>query len=149
MISTGKYRLDSAAVLIIRLALGSLFLYVSIDKITDPSKFALIIHNYRILPVEIINAVALIVPWIEAVLGIALIFGIWIEASALLLSGIIVVFIVLLMTAIIRGLNIQCGCFSVDAESEMVSWMRVIEDIGMLAGSLYIWFYSLLNRVKE
>lgn len=136
----------SIAVYVVRLFLGTLFLYVSIDKIINPAKFAEIIYNYRILPVGMLNLVALIIPWLEAVLGITLIFGIWLETSALLLSGIIIVFIVLLISAISRGLDIQCGCFSLDADGGRVSWMRVIEDVLMLAGTLFIWFQALFKK---
>ena len=50
----------------IRLVLGFLFLYASLDKILLPSKFAEVIYNYRILPVELLNICAIIVPWLEA-----------------------------------------------------------------------------------
>lgn len=122
----------------IRLILGFLFLYASLDKISNPQKFAEIIYNYRILPVELLNICAIIVPWLEAMIGLALLLGIWVETAALLLSGITVIFIILIISAIMRGLDIECGCFSLDAAGSLVSWKRVVEDILILAGGLYL-----------
>ena len=133
--------IKSTIAIIIRVILGFLFLYASFDKIIYPSKFAEVIYNYRLLPVELVNICAILVPWIEAFIGIMLLIGIWVDASAFMLSGITFVFTFLIISAIFRGLNIECGCFSLDAEGSLVSWKRVIEDIFILIGGLYlIWF---------
>ena len=136
-----KTTVKSTIAIIIRLILGFLFIYASLDKIIYPSKFAEVIYNYRLLPVELVNICAILVPWIEVFIGIMLLIGIWVDASAFMLSGITFVFTFLIISAIFRGLNIECGCFSLDAEGSLVSWKRVIEDIFILIGGLYlVWF---------
>ncbi|MGC9364817.1 MAG: MauE/DoxX family redox-associated membrane protein [Fidelibacterota bacterium] len=135
-----KYTIHFYLRIVIRLILGFLFLYASLDKITNPQKFAEIIYNYRILPVELLNICALLVPWLEALIGLALLLGVWVETAALLLSGITVLFIILIISAILRGLDIECGCFSLDAAGSLVSWKRVVEDIVILVGGLYLFF---------
>jgi len=133
--------IKSTVAIIIRVILGFLFIYASLDKIIYPSKFAEVIYNYRLLPVEFVNICAILVPWIEVFIGVMLLIGIWVDASAFMLSGITFVFIFLIISAIFRGLNIECGCFSLDAEGSLVSWKRVIEDIFILIGGLYlVWF---------
>lgn len=133
--------IKSTIAIIIRLILGFLFIYASLDKIIYPSKFAEVIYNYRLLPVELVNICAILVPWIEVFIGVMLLIGIWVDASAFMLSGITFVFTFLIISAIFRGLNIECGCFSLDAEGSLVSWKRVIEDIFILIGGLYlVWF---------
>jgi len=136
-----KMTIYSALAVAVRIILGFLFIYTSLDKILDPPKFAAVIYNYRILPVELINICAIVVPWIEALIGVTLLLGIWVESSALLLSGITAVFIILIISAIVRGLNIECGCFSLDAEGSLVSWKRVIEDVFILVGGIYLLVY--------
>jgi len=136
-----KTTVKSTIAIIIRIILGFLFLYASLDKIIYPSKFAEVIYNYRVLPVELVNICAILVPWIEVIIGVMLLIGIWVDASAFMLSSITFVFTFLIISAIFRGLNIECGCFSLDAEGSLVSWKRVIEDIFILIGGLYlIWF---------
>lgn len=127
--------------IVVRVILGFLFLYAALDKITNPQKFAEIIYNYRLLPVELLNLCAVVVPWLEAFIGLALLLGIWVETAAFLLSGITVFFIILIISAILRGLDIECGCFSLDTTGSLVSWKRVAEDIFILVGGLYLLIY--------
>ncbi|MCK9243919.1 MAG: DoxX family membrane protein [Candidatus Marinimicrobia bacterium] len=131
---------------VIRLALGFLFIYAAIDKIIQPEKFAVVIYNYRVLPFEFVNIVAIIVPWLEVAIGITLILGIWLETAAFLLSVLSIGFIMLIISAIARGLNIECGCFTLSESGSLVSWKRVIEDILILAGGLFIFFRHLPEK---
>ena len=82
-------------------------------------------------------------------LGIALLLGIWIETSAFMLSGLTLFFIVMIISAIARGLDIECGCFSLDAEGSLVSWKRVIEDVFILAGGIYLMFYNRDTKTQS
>ena len=65
-----------------RLILGIVFIYASIDKIIDPVSFSDTIDNYHISPYSLNNLAALIIPWIELLIGICLIFGIYIEGAS-------------------------------------------------------------------
>ena len=143
-----KAKILSAIAILIRLLLGFLFLYSALDKILDPAKFAEVIYNYRLLPVELLNICAMIVPWVEITIGITLLLGVWLTASALLLSGLTIVFIGLLLSAIVRGLNIECGCFSLDAEGSLVSWKRIFEDILILIGGIYLIWYQIKKQAR-
>jgi putative oxidoreductase len=98
-------------ILFMRLALGGLFVAAGFLKIVDPGKFAISVANYRLLPHELINLVAIMLPWIELVAGLFLVFGVWTRASAVLISGMTAAFMVAIVTALARGLDIECGCF--------------------------------------
>ena len=63
------------ASMVLRLALGGIFLYASIDKIIHPRAFAEIIFNYHLLPDQLINVMALILPWLEGLLAVFLLLG--------------------------------------------------------------------------
>jgi len=130
--------------IIIRLVLGFIFLYASLDKIIYPQKFAEVIYNYRLMPIELLNICAIIVPWVEAFIGVSLLIGSRVDVSAFMLSVITFFFILMIISAIVRGLNIECGCFSLDAEGSLVSWKRVIEDVFILVGGIFL----LLNKKK-
>ncbi|MDD5231558.1 MAG: hypothetical protein PHC43_09535, partial [Candidatus Marinimicrobia bacterium] len=75
-----------------------------------------------------------------------LILGIWLETAAFLLSVLSIGFIMLIISAIARGLNIECGCFTLSESGSLVSWKRVIEDILILAGGLFIFFRHLPEK---
>ncbi|HPC35970.1 MAG TPA: MauE/DoxX family redox-associated membrane protein [Candidatus Marinimicrobia bacterium] len=127
----------------IRLVIGFLFIYAAIGKIIHPEKFAVVVYNYRVLPIELVNIVAILVPWLEIAIGVTLILGVWLETAAFLLCILTIGFIVLIISAIVRGLNIECGCFTLTKEGALVSWKRVAEDVLILAGGLFIFFRHL------
>ena len=57
---TPGFGLRGILVLSFRLVLGAMFLYAGIVKIADPAAFAQAVANYRILPLALVNAAAVI-----------------------------------------------------------------------------------------
>lgn len=146
VIKSGKWGANGLELL--RIILGALFVYASLDKIFEPAEFANVIYNYRILPVELINCCALLVPWLELLLGVCLLLGIWLETVSLMLAALTMVFIILLATALFRGLNIECGCFTLSNGGDRVSWKRIAEDVIILAGLLLV-FCKNFTAIKH
>lgn len=108
--------------LLSRLVLGGLFIYASLDKIAHPEDFAKIISNYQLLPQFLINIFAVVLPWVEMISGLLLIFGRFTRSAAIVLSGLLLVFMVAIGISTIRGLDVSCGCFST-TYSEPESWL--------------------------
>ncbi len=135
----------------LRIMLGAIFIYAAYEKISSPSEFAQVIRNYRIIPDSLSNLIAVVLPWLEFYCGLFLIVGIFIRGSSLLLSGILFVFLLALISAQVRGLNIDCGCFGA---GETVGWGKVVEDFFLLLTSLTIFiirndFFSLDSKIKR
>jgi len=125
--------------LIARLVLGGVFLVAAIDKIAVPEAFAKSINNYHIVPTNLVNFSALLLPWLELLCSIFLIVGVRVKAAAFLTSGMLIVFIVAIISAMIRGLDINCGCFSqVGVAPSKVGWGKVFEDIGLLIAGIIV-----------
>jgi len=138
-----------SVVLISRVILGALFIYASIDKIAHPLAFAQVIHHYRATPPDLINYIAIIMPWIELLAGITLIFGCMVKGSSLTINAMLVFFIVLLAITASRGINVSCGCFTTSTAVKSNLIMRIIEDIGMLILGLHIFvFYRSKKSLK-
>ena len=129
-------------VLIARIILGGIFIYASLDKISQPLAFADIINNYRILPVQLVNPLAIFLPWLEFITGLLLIIGKWTKGALLIYSTFLVIFIIALTQALVRGLDISCGCFSVSPSSTSTVWLRIVEDIIMLFCSVNLYRYT-------
>src|SRR5437588_9896762 len=72
----------------IQIALGLIFVVAALPKIVDPPSFAHMIYNYKIMPWALVNPMALIMPWIELLSGLALILGIW-KGTARTIIGIL------------------------------------------------------------
>lgn len=122
------------------LAIGAIFIYASVDKVLHPDLFADAVHEYDMLPLFAVNAFALAMPWVELVVGVALIIGVWRRAAGLLTATLSVAFMVAIAQAEIRGLRIECGCFSVSGMSATeASWGLFARDAALLLGSVLLW----------
>jgi putative oxidoreductase len=95
----------------LRLAVGGAFVAAGVLKIADPAKFALDVDNYRLAPHAMINLIAILIPWIEVTAGSFVLAGIWLRAAALVITSLTVMFFFVIVSALARGLNIECGCF--------------------------------------
>jgi hypothetical protein len=73
--------------------------------------------------------------------------GIFHSASALLLSGFLAVFLVLSTVTILRGIDIDCGCFG--SLNGKVDYKLILMDSVLLFFSLNIYFSCKAVRVKS
>lgn len=119
----------------IRLILGVVFVIASVDKIIHPAAFAKAIYNYQILPDAFINLTAIILPWLELLLGILLIWGLWLPGAALLTNLLLLVFFGALLFNVARGLDVHCGCFSTSTEgTPATAWYLIRDTIFVVLG---------------
>ena len=117
--------------LIFRVILGIIFIYASYDKILDPAGFSKNIHNYHVTPIAIENLAALIIPWLELIIGVFLIFGLFLEGTTNIIIALLVFFIIILSQAVFRGIDIHCGCFKLEADVGTTDFrMELIRRIG-------------------
>lgn len=136
-----KFLSNKYLLLVSRIILGFVFIFASIEKIADPSAFSDSIYNYRILPMFSINFFALFIPWLEVISGLLLILGIKQRENSLLINALLALFIILILSALIRGLDIECGCFGT-ARAEMVGIQKIIENLVLLTLGLHIYFFK-------
>lgn len=123
-------------VLSARLLLGFVFVVASIDKLADPNAFAVSISYYRLVGEPVTLILATILPWVELLAGLFLLFGIMMRGSSLLLLLMLVLFTAGVISGIARGLDISCGCFTRDPNVDKIGWMKVLENLGLIGLSL-------------
>ncbi len=122
----------------VQFVLAAIFVVAGFGKIMDPPGFAHEIHNYKLLPGVAVNALALVLPWVEVVAGVALFFGAGRRASARILGVFLVVFVIALTINLVRGRPVDCGCFGgpkipkTDAERLGDMKLAIARDLGML-----------------
>ena len=115
-----------------QIILGLLFLAASLAKIVDVTSLASQVHNFHLLPFWSEHLVAMTLPWIELMAGLALVLGIRARAGAWLLGVLLAGFTAGIVLAMARGLNFECGCFGT-ADGTRVGWVKLAENLGMLA----------------
>lgn len=114
----------------LRVVLGLIMLYAAVPKFfnweavawggfpphgfpppIDLSPFARSVYNYRVLPVPAVHLAAMVVVGVETLAALCLLGGFWVRAASLLLGILQACFLMGMVQAIIRGLDIECGCF--------------------------------------
>jgi hypothetical protein len=119
-----------------RMLLGAIFIAASIDKIAHPAEFAKIVSNYQILPGHLVNIVAIVLPWLEAILGAFILYGWCLPGAVILANLLLVTFFGALSAAIARGIDINCGCFSVKAATSLnTAWYLARDFLFLLLGT--------------
>jgi len=131
--------------LICRIILGVVFIYASYHKILDPASFSDNIHNFHITDnlIGTENLAALIIPWLELIVGVFLIFGVFLEGATSITIGLYIFFIIILSQAVFRGIDVHCGCFKTEADAGVTDLRfelikRIIEDFVLLGMAVVI-----------
>jgi len=133
----------------IQIGLGLLFIYASLDKIWNPGLFAKSISNYRILSLPLLHISAIILPWLELICGIALIINRYQRAANIIIGSLLMIFILATVSAMARGLDFNCGCFSVDSKESNVGLLKILQNTGLFLSTVLIEYRSKLVQPKS
>ncbi|MBN2755371.1 MAG: DoxX family membrane protein [Candidatus Goldbacteria bacterium] len=131
----------------LKLALGFVFIVASVGKIIDPAGFAKDVYSYVILPTTFVPFFASVAPWVEFIAGILLMLDITPRSNALIINGMLVVFIAAIAIDIYRGVEISCGCFDFLFPEEEIGVNTIIRDFIMLGAGIIVMFFDH-NEVK-
>lgn len=128
--------------------LGGFFLVAAAPKLLNPAAFALAVDNYHFLPAALVNLWALVLPWVELLVGLILVMGPGgdgrlaklTDAAAGLSALMYLSFFIALSSVLIRGYSISCGCFN-PAGTEPVHFFYLFRDGGLFILSLLVYFH--------
>lgn len=144
----------------VQILLGLFFIMSALPKIADPPSFAQMIYNYRLVTsnlggAHVLNLFALSLPWLELLLGLALVLGIWRRTAVIFVGALLVTFIVAISINLARGNAIDCGCFDPVGSNKTteqrfldMGW-TIVRDVAMLAMVVQIWFGMLREKVEN
>jgi len=135
---------------LLAIALGLIFVYSAVPKILEVHDFARDIRNYRFMPSWSYNLAALWLPWIELLSGFAVVSGVWKKGGNIVILGLLIVFTLAVISAVIRGLDIDCGCFGHTADqiarAHRVGLQKIIENLAMTAVAVFLTFAPALRK---
>jgi uncharacterized membrane protein YphA (DoxX/SURF4 family) len=132
-------------IIILRIVFGVILIAASIDKLIHPLQFARDVENYRLLGTLLSRWVAIWLPYLELTTGILLIAGVWFDAAAIINILLMFVFFLAIIQAYIRGLDINCGCFSVGSGAK-VSLSKIAYNLLLLMGSFLLFMAALKEK---
>ncbi len=134
----------------LELILGGVFIYSGLMKLFNLEGFVIVVANYKLIPTIFIKPFAYLLPFIELGFGTMFLLGMRYRIVRHTLSGLLIIFIIALTVNLIRGINVECGCFSVISDqksksSEMI--LFIIRDIVFL--SMFIIYNFYLKKEKN
>jgi len=129
--------------------LGVIFIYAGGTKLLEPEIFAVLIEAYGIVREGLLMPVAIGLPLLEMIAGIGLLFDI--HGSLAMITGLLVLFMVVLGYGIWMGLDVDCGCFGPeDPEAEAFHGLRLslFRDLLMMAGVFFIYGWRRYRAIR-
>jgi uncharacterized membrane protein YphA (DoxX/SURF4 family) len=138
-----------------RLIVAAVLIFAAVQKIWMPLEFARLIKEYHLLPDQVLNLVAVILPWLEIVCGLCFLSGLWLMGTAALLSSLNIIFVIaiayrawLIMSSTGVGffdLSYDCGCgFGV-----VYIPTKILENLLLVGVGLIILFAQRKVNVKD
>lgn len=138
-------RLPYTFTLVVRLALGCIFLLSSLPKIRQPYNFLSNVYNYELVGPKLGMLMAMTLPWLELLVGICLVGGIFTSGALLASVAMTAMFTFVLASALYRGLEISCGCFSA-SDAGIISYSTLIRTCLILLFSLAAYVCVVILR---
>lgn len=126
-----------------RLGLGAIFAIAGGMKLAHPTAFFADLLGYGVpLPEMFLRVIAVGLPWLEALTGVALLANVWPETIRPVVAAQCLSFLVMLGQAVARGLDLNCGCFGAEA----TGWFER-PDVGLVRA--IILFSTALYLIAE
>jgi len=135
--------------ILFRIIVGFIFIYAGLDKISNLPEFAKAISNYRLLPVELVNIFAIILPWIEVIAGVLILMGFFIQGGSLIILGLLITFTIAITINLVRGVDISCGCKTPWATSDKISLLKLLEEIVYIIMIIQVFLHDSLTFCLE
>lgn len=120
----------------LRLILAFLFILSALEKFKSLENFALNVDAYQIFSTSLVNLITLIIPWLELFIGFGLLFKFKLKANLILYLFLMFSFTTMIFIAMIKGLDIECGCFG--ESSTKVGIYKLIENLIIVSLNLVL-----------
>jgi len=127
--------------MLLRVGLGIMFLVSSIPKIRQPYDFLGSVYGFEIVGPNLGLLVASVLPWLELFLGICLIGGVFISGALLITIGLSIMFGVVISSAVMRGMDISCGCFG--PSQDKVNYLTIARSGSFILAAILAWILHL------
>jgi len=124
-------------ILVFRLILAAFFLVSSYGKLVDIERYSVdAVYNFGILPMFLARPFGLIMPFVELLCGLGLLFGVLTRLSALGITLMSLSFFIAKAIVLSQGRSIECGCFG--AVIDTLASVTIFMDIPMMVLALLV-----------
>lgn len=134
----------STFIIAVRFGLGALLVWSGFSKISEPYEFLSILHRYQLVPSKVALLIAVVLPWLELLLGISLSMNLLPLGASVGAAALGVGFLGAQASVLARNLIVPCGCFDMTG-GEAVGTMTMIRTGVFLAAAILL-SYAELHR---
>lgn len=124
-------------VLLVRVGLGIMLVAAGALKVGHANEFAAHITGFQLLPKAIVAPLALLLPFLELMVGAYLIAGLFTRFAAWFTAAEMAVFSGAIASAVVRGIHTSCGCFG-PSDQTTTSWPEAARDLGLAALAVFV-----------
>ncbi|MEO7069669.1 MAG: DoxX family protein [Nostocoides sp.] len=120
--------------LLARLMLGGVLIVAGALKMGNPAGAARAVQAYRVMPYDLATYVGYALPYVEIIVGILLVIGLFTRIAAVIGGILMVAFIIGISQAWARGFTIDCGCFGGGGQvaADQTHYLpEILRDIGL------------------
>ncbi len=134
-----------------RLLLGIVWIWAALSKLAHPLRFVQAVRAYDATPEWLSKAIGYGLPVLELSLGLVLIVGIMVRISAVVSSLLLLVFLIGLVLAAARGLQLSCGCFGGGGATDQGTsyTIDILRDVGLLLVAVYLVVFPMTRLSIE
>jgi protein-disulfide isomerase/uncharacterized membrane protein YphA (DoxX/SURF4 family) len=120
--------------------LGAVWLWAGFSKVGDPRAFTQTVRAYDATPEWLSKAIGYGLPVLEICLGVVLVVGVMVRIAAAVSAVLVLVFLVGLIQAAIRGIKLECGCFGGGGVTDGATsyTLDILRDVGLLIIAVYL-----------
>jgi uncharacterized membrane protein YphA (DoxX/SURF4 family) len=124
----------------LRLGLGLWFVYSGGQQVfvIGLDKFTQAVANYGLVTAPLDAVAAYVVPWVEIVVGLGLLTGVFRRGTLVVFGGLVTVFATAIGWAWAHQLQIACGCHGGDEPIQY--WWKVAEFAGYYLAIAFLWW---------
>jgi protein-disulfide isomerase len=128
---------------VVRIGLGAIWIWASMSKLSSPRTFVQAVRAYDASPEWLSRAIGYGLPVLEFGIGVLLILGVAVRLSAIMSAVLFAVFLIGLVQAAARGLQLSCGCFGGGGNTLQTQYtLDILRDIGLLIVAVFLALWS-------
>ena len=130
---------------VVRLVLGIVWIYAALEKTGNPRTFVQAVRAYDATPEWLSQAIGYGLPVLELCIGVLLVLGLAVRLAAATSVALFVVFLIGLVQAAARGIQLECGCFGGGGATTggTTYTLDILRDIGLLVLAAFVAVWPL------
>lgn len=119
---------------IISIVIGALLLWSGIQKAMKPDDFALALHDYGLLPLELEHIMSTLLPLAEITVGFLLITGMLVALATFSAACLLLLFSAAMAIVLAQNRLVDCGCGVLGGQVSLLLIMRNLILAALLTG---------------